>query len=297
MKKTERLDFRTYQLEAKKTDRTPDDRHKGKVIPLFGLAGEVGTLLTEYKKYLRDGDAHELFPSQVAEELGDILWYVANVATKFNLDLDRIAHDNLEKARSLFGSKARSTPHYFDEELPDHEQLPRAFTVEFMKGDSKLSPSVRVVIAGNAFGAELTDNAYEDDGYRFHDVFHLGYAACLGWSPVTRSLLKRKRKHNTKVDEVQDGGRAQVIEEGIAALVHSYASKHKDLNGVEELNFSLLRTIRSMVGHLEVAVRTPGEWQQAILEGYSVWRQLRDHGAGKVNVDLVHRRLSFHPPE
>jgi len=296
MRTATRLDFRTYQIEAKKTDRIPEDRHKTKVIPLLGLAGEVGTLLAEYKKFLRDGDAHELFPSQVAEELGDILWYVANVATKFNLDLDRIAHDNLEKARSLFGGSARSAPQFFDDGLTEAEQLPRVFTVEFTKGESKLSPSVRVIIHDKVFGAELTDNAYEDDGYRFHDVFHLGYAACLGWSPVTRKLLDRKRRHNKKTDEVQDGGRAQVIEEGIAALVHAYASKHKDLQGVQELSLSLLRTIRSMVGHLEVSARTPAEWQRAILEGYAVWRQLREHEAGKVHVDLQHRRLTFEAP-
>lgn len=297
MAKVQSLNFREYQLEAKKTDRTPKDRHKRTAIPLFGLAGEVGTLLAEYKKYLRDGDAYELFTSQVAEELGDILWYVSSVADKFNLDLDRVAHDNLEKARSQFGNRSISRPKFFDDHEPEQERLPREFSVEFSRGSSRLSPSVKIQLGNKKFGAELTDNAYDDDGYRFHDVFHLGYAACLGWSPVTRKLLERKRRHDPKVDEVQDGGRAQVIEEGIAALVHAYASEKRHLEGVKELNFSLLRTIRSMVAHLEVSVRTPGEWQKAIFEGYAVWRQLREHEAGVVHVDLVHRRLTFEAPK
>ncbi|WP_437661315.1 nucleoside triphosphate pyrophosphohydrolase family protein [Sorangium sp. So ce1182] len=293
MAKTPSLDFRKYQSEARKTDRIPADGHKRTVVPLLGLAGEVGTLLAEYKKYLRDGDAYELFPEQVAEELGDILWYVANVADQFNLDLERIAQENLEKGRARFGQNAPSTPYFFDEDCPEHEQLPREFSLTFSKGTSTLSPSVRVYIGHEAFGAEITDNAYEDDGYRFHDVFHIAYAACLGWSPVTRKLLGRKRRHDPKVDEVQDGGRAQIIEEGIAALVHAYASERKDLVGVHELDYTLLRTIRTMVAHLEVAARTPGEWQKAIFEGYSVWRMLREHQEGTVAVDLVHRRLSF----
>jgi len=43
---------------------------------LLGLAGEAGTLLSEYKKHLRDGDAHQLHKERVAEELGDLLWYL-----------------------------------------------------------------------------------------------------------------------------------------------------------------------------------------------------------------------------
>ena len=39
-------------------------------------------------------------------------------------------------------------------------------------------------------GNDLMDNAYEDDGYRFHDVFHLACAAVLGWSPVLRALYE-----------------------------------------------------------------------------------------------------------
>ena len=43
----------------------------------------------------------------------------------------------------------------------------------------------------------------------FHDVFHLAYAAVLGWSPTTRALLKIKRKSRPEIDENEDGARAK----------------------------------------------------------------------------------------
>ncbi len=61
---------------------------------------------------------------------------------------------------------------------------------------------------GINIGDRLTDNRLEPDDYRFHDVFHLAYAAILGWSPVLRALFKVKRKSCPKIDENQDGARA-----------------------------------------------------------------------------------------
>ena len=47
----------------------------------------------------------------------------------------------------------------------------------------------------NALGwCVRSGNNRRDDGYRFHDVVHLAYAAILGWSPVTRALLDCKRR-------------------------------------------------------------------------------------------------------
>ncbi len=73
------------------------------MIPLAGLASETGELLGEYKKYLRDGESHKLFKERLAEEVGDLLWYVANVATKFGLDLAQVAEQNLAKCEGRWG--------------------------------------------------------------------------------------------------------------------------------------------------------------------------------------------------
>ena len=43
------MDLEQYQKKAKETDKTPSSTGKGVIIPLLGLAGEVGTLLSEYK--------------------------------------------------------------------------------------------------------------------------------------------------------------------------------------------------------------------------------------------------------
>ncbi|HAA26434.1 MAG TPA: nucleotide pyrophosphohydrolase [Cyanobacteria bacterium UBA8553] len=295
------MDFRKYQKQAMLTNQTP--AVKGTeiemVVPLLGLVGEVGSLLTEYKKHLRDGNAHKLFKEGVAAELGDLLWYIANVATKFGLDLDSIAESNLRKCRNRWGWRdaaqdVSSLNLSFDDEFPEAERIPRKFKVEFTEVTENNSTKMSAFIEGEQIGNDLTDNSYSSDGYRFHDVFHLSYAAILGWSPVTRQLLgRRKRKSNLKVDEVEDGGRAGAIEEGISALVFSYAKDHAFLEGITELDYQLLKTIKSMTSHLEVAQRSLGEWEKAIFMGYKVWRQLERNRGGTVVVDLDARSIAY----
>jgi NTP pyrophosphatase (non-canonical NTP hydrolase) len=292
------MEFSFYQKDAAQTDRVPaavDDGGLSLIVPMLGLAGETGELLSEYKKHLRDGDAHRLFKDRVAEELGDLLWYISNVATKFDLDLNTIASGNLEKVKGRWLPMG-SAPLSFDAMLEEGERLPRRFEVELaqvVEGDRQ---SVRVAIDGKAFGAELTDNAHDPDGYRFHDAFHFAYAAVLGWSPVTRSLLRRKRKSVPKLDEVEDGGRAAVIEEGVAALIFDYARRHFWLDGVSALDYQLLRTIGAMVSHLEVHECTTAEWEQAILQGFAVWRDVVSNEGGRLAVDLDARRICYVGP-
>jgi len=113
---------------------------------------------------------------------------------------------------------------------------------------SVAGPRVRISMDGQQLGNELTDNAYEDDGYRFHDVFHFAYAAVLGWSPVARAIIRHKRKSDPKVDEVEDGGRAAVIEEAVVALAFDYAKTHSFLKDVRTLDYTLL-TILNLCTH------------------------------------------------
>lgn len=293
------MDFDSYQEEAQRTDRVPTrkeaDDPASLIVPMLGLAGETGQLLSEYKKHLRDGEAHRLFKERVSEELGDLLWYIANVASKFDLSLSDVAAANLAKVKQRWVNDG-AEPLSFDAELPYDEQLPRRFVVELVDVAGETGQRVRVLIDGRPFGAELTDNAYDPDGYRFHDVFHFAYAAVLGWSPITRSLLNRKRKSRPLLDEVEDGGRAGVIEEGVAALVFDYARRHRMLDGVATLDFQLLRTIKDMTSHLEVRQRTTGEWEQAILQGFQAWRAVLAARGGRLAVDLDMRRITFLGP-
>ena len=292
------MEFRDYQLAAAETDQVTEDDEKSKLVPMLGLAGEVGTLLSEYKKYLRDGGAHQRFEEEVAEDLGDLLWYIANVATKFGLDLSDISKANLEKVNKRWPSRqthvergSRGKAQSLDASYPPDEQLPREFEIEFSElcdGDS-----ARVLVRRNGIkiGDELTDNAHNDDGYRFHDVFHLAYAAVLGWSPVVRKLLGVKRKSEETTHEVEDGARARIIEELISQLVFRYASDHDFLQGIKTLDYHLLKTIKSLVSDREVNVRALYEWENAILAGYRVWRKVYDQRGGTVKVDLNQRSI------
>src|SRR3954451_23326948 len=94
-----------YQSEAAKTRQKPKIETAAAVVPLLGLASETGELLNEYKKYLRDGSAHERFRDRLREELGDVFWYLADAATEFDLRLSDIAKDNLEKVRERWAER------------------------------------------------------------------------------------------------------------------------------------------------------------------------------------------------
>ncbi len=290
------MTFDEYQHKAKQTDQVPGNGDKQKIIPLLGLAGEAGQLLSEYKKYLRDGDAHRLFSERVAEELGDLLWYISTVATKFDLHLEEIAVGNIQKTHARWGhhrSRALELFRFFDDECPPEERLPRYFEVQISDTIENGSVRMRAFINGKQVGDPLTDNAYSSDGYRFHDIFHFGFAAGLGWSPVTRKSLGCKRKSNPKTDEVEDGGRATAIEEGLSAIIFDYAKQHKFLEGITTLDYDLLKLIKSNTESLEVGRRSEGDWERTIINSYEVWREVTRSKGGTVIVDLDRRNLAY----
>lgn len=287
------MDLREFQQKALGTDQRGDS-DEAIVVHLLGLAGEAGSVASEYKKHLRDGAAHGFWKARMREELGDVLWYVAAVANHLGLDLNEIAHANLEKAKGRW----QLTPaDQLDAEFPAHEQLPRQGVVELVAAQRPEGARlVRMIFDGIQIGDDLTDASPIDDGYRYHDVFHLAFAALLGWSPVSRALMGRKRRSDPVVDEQQDGGRAVAIEEGLAAAVFAYAAEHDFLERVHRLDQSLLTQIDQLSGQFEVGVRTPAQWEHAILTGFSVWRRVRDIGAGRIVFDADAGTFDFEPP-
>ena len=72
------------------------------VYPALGLCGEAGETAEKVKKAIRDdgGVLNDERRAALAAELGDVLWYVAQLATEAGLDLDEIADDNLAKLLS-----------------------------------------------------------------------------------------------------------------------------------------------------------------------------------------------------
>lgn len=90
------MDINDYQDQAGQTDVLTGNAD---LLPLLGLAGEVGQLIAEYKKRERDKTGYRAFRDEVHEELGDILWYAAALARYNGFDLDEIARANLTKTR------------------------------------------------------------------------------------------------------------------------------------------------------------------------------------------------------
>ncbi len=285
------MDLRQYQQLAALTDQSSESDPNGIIVALLGLAGETGSLLTLYKKWLRDGDAYQIMRDRVAEELGDVLWYVATIATRAGIELDEIATGNTTKAAQRWLPSPDVV--HFDEECVDSERLPRSFTVEFRNSGEREKQRLEIFVDGEKCGATLTDNAYTSDDYRYHDLLHLSFATILGWSPVFRALLKRKRRSNKLADEVEDGGRAVAIEEGLAALIFNYAQKHSLLKGVSRLDWPLLRTCHEMTSHLEVARRSLHDWEVAILSAFELWRQMQAHNGGFVDCDANQRTIRY----
>lgn len=234
-------------------------------------------------------------PPMLREHFGTLFAELAVTCGCFDLQVEDVARANLEKISSRWPGANKIYSEYFDPEdrFPAHEQFPRKFDIEFLERDGYVVQSLNGVFIGD----RLTDNSNEADDYRFHDVFHLAYIAYLGWSPVVRGLLKRKRKSNDRIDENEDGARAMIIEEGIATWIFNHAKRFHLYEGVElgKLDYGLLKQIQSMVEGYEVSRCKLWQWELAILKGFEVFRLLRQHRGGIATVDLEQHDLSFRP--
>ena len=95
------MTFEEYQKSSRKTALYPDVGNNF-IYPTLGLAGEAGEVAEKIKKVLRDnnGVVEESRRGEIAKELGDVLWYVTQVASEPGLSLDVIAKQNIEKLYS-----------------------------------------------------------------------------------------------------------------------------------------------------------------------------------------------------
>jgi MazG C-terminal domain len=182
---------------------------------------------------------------------------------------------------------------FFDSSYSKCEQLPREFTVSFETLDGSERSKTRVSVNGSLVGDIIDDNSLEKDGYRFHDVFHYTFAALLGWSPCTRSMMKRKRKSNEQVDEIEDGARATITEEAISLLLFNEAKQGNFFQGFDAVDSRLLEQIKSMTSSFEVSVRSKQDWEKAILTGYSLFRNLVSNDGGKIHFNMNTRTANY----
>jgi len=95
------MDFKEYQEKSKKTAKYPDIGNNF-IYPTLGLSGEAGEVAEKIKKVIRDkgGKIDDETREMIKKELGDVLWYVSQLATELCLSLDDIANHNIEKLRS-----------------------------------------------------------------------------------------------------------------------------------------------------------------------------------------------------
>ena len=142
----ETMDLQEYADRAATTDGLGSDE-KAIRIALFGIAGEAGEVVSEAKKFFREGGPMTGLGDRISEELGDLLWYVALLARRLNLDLNDVAEKNLHKTDALWSPTMPSRPNY-DDHAHDRQKLLRQMRVEFVEDQSGEIPVVRMVPQG-----------------------------------------------------------------------------------------------------------------------------------------------------
>ena len=387
--RTDTIALKVYQERARGTDQNTQTGVSGLHLPILGLFGEVGGLLSELKKKQRDKDSYIGYQESVIEEFGDTLWYLNNIADRLGLDLASLAQTpssdlltptetgrsdittfselqpaeghtepasdalfeqsalglaaktgallqhfsgpefdsdnkvlladlgaifsalvqaansagisledaarrNLSKISSRWPPERRYPP-LFDAGFPHEEQLPRTLTVALQEKVFGQRVFVMQQANGINIGDRLTDNIAEADDYRFHDVFHWSYAAILGWSPVTRALLRLKRKSSPATDENEDGARAQLIEEGTATWIFNHGRRLNFYENISSVDYRLLKSIQEFVRGYEVEACPLWLWEKAILDGFRNFRFLKQHRKGMLHLDLAARKIDVSP--
>lgn len=94
------MDFNNYQFRTGMTATYPQGRAVEYLV--LGLASEAGEVAGKYKKIIRDhnGEFTEELTKGLADEIGDVLWYCAQLAQALNTNLGAIAHNNIAKLES-----------------------------------------------------------------------------------------------------------------------------------------------------------------------------------------------------
>jgi NTP pyrophosphatase (non-canonical NTP hydrolase) len=260
---------------------------------VIALAGKAGLLLNEFSGGKIGNDRDRL-----VAHLANILCALIRSALVADVDLQEAARNNICKIYSRW-PRTRQYHSLFDTDFRETEQLPRKIEMHIVETEVAGRTCVIQLCNGVEIGSRLTDNKIVEDDYRFHDVFHLAYAAILGWSPCLRALFKVKRKSRPEIDETQDGARAILIEEGLSTLVFHHALRLNYFASIKSLDYSLLKVVRDFVTGFEVDQCPLWQWEQAILDGFEVFRKLRTHRRGVVTADLVERSIIFktHPDD
>lgn len=103
------LSMKQYQQLAARTAGAGEEGERRQIIAALGLAGEAGEFANLVKKMTAHG--HPTSADELADELGDVLWYLSEAVTACGLDLETVAQMNVDKLRRRYPqgfSQARS---------------------------------------------------------------------------------------------------------------------------------------------------------------------------------------------
>lgn len=292
------MELNQYQEQAKQTDQFGDNESEI-LHHLLNLTESVGSLSRTIEQEFREDRITEPYRSKLLKRrLGDILWYISIIAQRNSIDLESVATSNLALTRERWSKTNEMRGRHLDEGFPKFEQLPEKMTVAFFDpkdagGLDRILMCVRLDEGEWVqLGDRIDDNAPREDGYRFHDVLHFAYVAHMGWSPVIRTLLRRKRKSNRDVDRIEDGARATNIEEALTAFIFKHAEGVDFFEHQRSVDFNILKTVVRISSELEVSCRTYNDWELAIFEGYRILRELRAAGEGILRLDCNQEKPS-----
>lgn len=98
------MDFNTYQKEAGKTIPASLSLEELRENAIYGLVGEVGELVDIFKKVKFQGHTWDAETQRhIILEIGDLLWYLSEMATGMQVELDLVPRRNIEKLRARYG--------------------------------------------------------------------------------------------------------------------------------------------------------------------------------------------------
>jgi len=148
----ELLTLNAYQQAAVRTDKTRG-LGNGFDLPMLGLFGEVGSLLSEVKKKQRDSRSYIGFEGSVTEEMGDVLWYLAIIANHADVKMATIAPTGL--LREIHYKEDSTKDRTFVELQPQHILPLHAPTVAFEQTLLRLAGAVGQLVGRNVQGIPI----------------------------------------------------------------------------------------------------------------------------------------------
>lgn len=89
-----------YQLAVERTLKSDHDPAMKRLAVTLGLCGEAGEVAEIVKKRYLHGRPMDV--AKLAEELGDVLWYVAGVASSYGIELSDVAEFNIDKLKQRY---------------------------------------------------------------------------------------------------------------------------------------------------------------------------------------------------